>query len=126
MLVTFTSVSRAPSPPPLSISTLCPSGFNVFTSPLSLKETLLELILSLFPNSLNLSNEATNFHLLSTPLKSVICPEKLSLPFDSGSLEFPAMTCSSFSLFAPWSYTIKVDRKLCVIICLLRHKNERT
>ncbi|MCT4445972.1 hypothetical protein EFO27_04055, partial [Lactococcus cremoris] len=25
-----------------------------------------------------------------------------------------------------WSYTIKVDRKLCVIICLLRHKNERT
>ena len=27
--------------------------------------------------------------------------------------------------FIEWSYTIKVDRKLCVIICLLRHKNER-
>ncbi|SFL54126.1 Transposase and inactivated derivatives, partial [Lactococcus garvieae] len=32
----------------------------------------------------------------------------------------------NFSWLAVWSYTIKVDRKLCVIICLLRHKKERT
>lgn len=31
-----------------------------------------------------------------------------------------------FLCLVVWSYTIKVDRKLCVIICLLRHKNERT
>ncbi|NHI72252.1 hypothetical protein ET004_08455, partial [Lactococcus petauri] len=32
---------------------------------------------------------------------------------------------STISICPVWSYTIKVDRKLCVIICLLRHKNER-
>ncbi|WP_459696807.1 hypothetical protein, partial [Lactococcus petauri] len=38
---------------------------------------------------------------------------------------FQVLSGFAFDVSQLWSYTIKVDRKLCVIICLLRHKNER-